>query len=176
MCNVSKSCFAASFVKSLNPHCVSCVLIPNKKVMMNLKTALMNFLWNFLWTFPSSYMCLLDPTTMAKGCPFSLTIDSNFYQTLSRSEKVVAPSASTIRTLSPWAIDIPALTAPPLPLFLGYSRTNRSQLSYFPFEIATYEVLSLDPSLAMMISYFLLDFFKCLTVSSNIMGNLYCSL
>jgi hypothetical protein len=32
----------------------------------------------------------------------------------------VAPSASTIRTYSPLTNAMPALTAPPLPLFFGY--------------------------------------------------------
>ncbi len=176
MCKVSKSCLADYFVNSLNPHWVSWVLMPNKTVMMNLKTALMNRLWNFLWTLPSSYICLLDPTVIAKGWPFYFTMVSSLSQTLSRSEKVVAPSASTIRILLPWAMDIPALTAPPFPLFLGYYTTSKSQPSYLALFNATYVVLSFEPSLAMMISYFLFDFFRCFTVSSNIIGSLSSSL
>lgn len=118
--SVSKSCFAAYLVNSLNPHWVSWVFMPNNTVMINLKTALTNLLWNFLWTLPSSSKCLLEPTTIAKGWPFYFTIYSSFCQTGSRPEKVVAPSASTISILSPCATDIPALTAPPFPLFLGY--------------------------------------------------------
>ena len=74
MCNVLKSCFADYFVNNLNPHWVSLVLMPNKTVIMKLKTPLISFLWNFLYTFPYSYMCFLEPTTIAKGWPCSLTI------------------------------------------------------------------------------------------------------
>ena len=101
---------------------------------------------------------------------------SNLAHTLSIYEKVVAPSASTMRILSPWATDIPALTAPPFPLFLGYSTTISGTSSYLAFLSATSVVLSFDPSFAIMISYFLPDFFKCLAVSSNITGSLYSSL
>jgi hypothetical protein len=120
MCKVWKSCLADYFVNSLNPHWVSFVLIPNNTVIISLKTPLMNLRWNFLYTFPYYYRWRLDPTTIASGWLLDLTIYYNFVDTLSRSEKVVAPSASTISILYPCATAIPALTAPPFPLFLGY--------------------------------------------------------
>jgi hypothetical protein len=65
---------------------------------------------------------------------------------------VVAPSASTISILSPTAAAIPARTAPPLPLFLGYSTTYKLAANYFPQLSADSVVLSFDPSLTTIIS------------------------
>lgn len=117
---VSKSLLADSFVKSLNPHWVSFVLIPQIIVMRNLKTPAMNFLINFLSTLFYSLKWCLEPTTMIKGWWNSACNYSIFFFTLSNSEKVVAPSASTISWYFPVATDIPHLTAPPFPRFLGY--------------------------------------------------------
>ena len=125
--------------------------MPNKTVIISLKTELINFLWNFLYTFPYYYIWRLDPTTIASGWLFYLTISYNLDHTLSRSENVVAPSASTISILSPWATAIPALTAPPFPLFLGYSTTSNGISSYLALLIAINVVLSFDPSLAIII-------------------------
>jgi hypothetical protein len=130
---------------------VSFVEIPSKIVMISLKTPLINFLWNFLYTFPYSYMCLLEPTVIANGWLFILTIYYNLDHTLSISENVVAPSASTISTLYPCDIAIPARTAPPFPLFLGYSTTTNWAPNYLAFFNATYVVLSFDPSFAIII-------------------------
>ena len=117
---VSKSLLADSLVKSLNPHWVSLVWIPQIIVIRNLKTAAINFLINFLSTLFYSLRWCLEPTTITKGwwnssCSFFI-----FYSTLSNYEKVVAPSASTISWYFPVATAIPHLTAPPLPRFLGY--------------------------------------------------------
>ena len=151
MCKVWKSNLADYFVNSLNPHWVSFVLIPNRTVIISLNTALINLRWNFLYTFPYYYIWRLDPTTIASGWLLVLTIYYNFDHTLSRSEKVVAPSASTISILYPCATAIPALTAPPFPLFLGYSTTINEISSYLALFIATYVVLSFDPSFAIII-------------------------
>lgn len=138
-------------MNNLKPHWVSFVLIPSKTVIINLKTALINFLWIFLSTFPYSYIWRLEPTTIANGWLFCFTIYSSLAHTWSISEKVVAPSASTISTLYPWAAAIPALTAPPFPLFFGYSTTINSIFNYLALFKATYVVLSFDPSFAMII-------------------------
>jgi len=45
---------------------------------------------------------------------------------LAKSLNLVAPSASTISIYCPSATATPALTAPPFPLFLGYSTTTSS--------------------------------------------------
>lgn len=153
MWSVWKRIEADSLVNSLNPHCVSLVEMPNKRVMISLKTDEMSFLYHFLQTllYSCSQRCLLEPTTIAKGWPFALTIYSSLALTLSISEKVVAPSASTIRTYFPFATAIPALTAPPFPLFLGYSNTTKLRLRSSAVLRATFVVASLDPSLAIMI-------------------------
>lgn len=151
MCKVWKSSWADYFVNSLKPHWVSLVFMPKSTVIIILKIALTSLRWNFLYTFPYYYYCRLDPTVITSGCCFCFTISSSFAHTLSRSEKVVAPSASTISTLSPWAILMPALTAPPLPLFLGYSSTTKCAPNYLALESATYVVLSFEPSFAMII-------------------------
>lgn len=151
MCKVSNKILADYLVNSLNPHWVSWVFIPKRTVMTNLNTALMNRRWNFRWTLPYYYMWRLEPTVITKGWPVYFTSYYSLDQTLSKSENVVAPSASTIRILSPWAIDMPALTAPPLPLFLGYSTTTKVNPNYFALSRATYVVLSLEPSFAIII-------------------------
>ena len=151
MWRVWKRSWADSFVKSLKPHCVSLVFMPSNIVIISLKIALTSLRWNFLYTFPYYYYCRRDPTVITSGCCLCLTISSSLAHTLSRSENVVAPSASTISTLSPCAILIPALTAPPFPLFFGYSSTTRFAPNYLALAKAIYVVLSFEPSLAMII-------------------------
>lgn len=138
-------------MNSLKPHCVSFVFIPSKTVIIILKIPLTSLRWNFLYTFPYYYYCRLDPTVITSGCCFCLTISSSLAHTLSRSENVVAPSASTISILYPCAMLMPALTAPPFPLFLGYSSTTRCAPNYLALDNAIYVVLSFEPSFAMII-------------------------
>lgn len=119
ICKVLNKSWADSLVKSLNPHWVSLLLIPRSKVIIILKTKEMNWRYHFLSTFPYSYN-LLDPTTITSLFYLYFSIYFSLPQTLLSSENVVAPSASTINAYLPRTKHIPALTAPPFPLFLGY--------------------------------------------------------
>lgn len=93
--------------------------MPKRTVMTILNTNEMSFRCHFLSTFPSSSN-LREPTTITNRFPLSFYNSLALFHTLCSSEKVVAPSASTIRTYSPLTNAMPALTAPPLPLFFGY--------------------------------------------------------
>lgn len=152
ICKGLNSILADSLVKSLNPHWVSSDFTPHTTFLIKPKTADTSFRWNFRSTFDYSSRWLRDPTTIISGWPTFCLISYNFFRILINSEKVVAPSASTISIWSPEAAAMPALTAPPLPLFLGYSTTNKLAFFYLPFCVATCVVLSLDPSLTTMIS------------------------
>lgn len=152
MCRAEKSIFAQSEVKSLKPHCVSDVFTPQITPLIKAKTEEINFLCNFLSTLASYSKHFLDPTTITKGLLIFVCISSIFLHILSNSEKVVAPSASTIRTLCPMAQNTPALTAPPFPLFFGYQTTYSFALSYFALRRATSLVQSFEPSFTTMIS------------------------
>jgi len=127
-----KSIFEDSRVKSLKPHWVSEVLTPQTTPLIKPKTAEINFLCILRSTLASYYKCFLEPTTIIKGFFTVASIVSIFLIILPSYEKVVAPSASTISILSPIVAAIPALTAPPFPLFLGYSTTNKFALSFLP--------------------------------------------
>lgn len=121
------------FVNSLNPHWVSYVLTPHIIFFMNPNTADTILRCNLRYTFDYYYRCLREPTTMMRGCFTFYSISSILVYILPNYEKVVAPSASTISIRYPVATAIPARTAPPFPLFLGYSTTYKLAFYYFPF-------------------------------------------
>ncbi len=135
------------FVNNLNPHWVSYVFTPHIIFFMNPNTADTILRCIFRYTFDYYSRCLREPTTMIRGCLTLFYISSIFLYILPNYENVVAPSASTINILWPVAAAMPARTAPPLPLFLGYSTTNKLEFNYLPLFNAAYVVLSLDPSL-----------------------------
>lgn len=173
ICRVLNNSWDASFVKSLNPHWVSLLLIPSKKVITPLKTADMNFRCHFRSTLPYS-LSLRDPTTITSG--LLAWISFNLCQTCSSSEKVVAPSASTISAYFPCTRDMPARTAPPLPLLVGYSTTTKLRSSFWASYSATLVVWSLLPSLTTMISCLICLALKYLLTSASMSGILSSSL
>lgn len=151
-CIALNNTFAVSLVNSLKPHWVSFVLMPKTTPMRVLKTKDTNLLWSLRCTFPSSYSTLLEPTTKTRPSLFSLSIYRILVYSFARSLNLVAPSASSIKTYLPLATDTPALTAPPFPLFLGYSTTIVFNPSSLETLRATSVVESVEPSLTTMIS------------------------
>ena len=149
MWRVLKRVMAACLVNNLKPHWVSLLLMPNSRVMTILNTKDMNLRYHLRSTLPSPSANLREPTTITSSLFFFSS--SNLFQTCSSSLNVVAPSASTISEYYPRTNAIPARTAPPFPLFFGYSTTTRFKFSFSASLSATSDVLSLLPSLTTII-------------------------
>lgn len=95
--------------------------------------------------------CARLPTATAAWS--SGEISSIAFHRSSRSSNLLAPSASTIRSLFPLPCSIPCRTAPPFPKFFRSVTTRISLPEYFPASLsAKSEVPSDEPSSMMRIS------------------------
>ena len=99
--------------------------------------------------------CALDPT--ATPLPSESLMSCEALTSLPKSSNLLAPSASAKTAYLPRTCLIPCVTAPPLPL-LCFNDTTRTSAASFPRCVAAKfnavaEVLSVDPSLTMMISH-----------------------
>eukprot|EP01137_Pigoraptor_chileana_P023066 Opistho-2@88771 len=177
-CIAGKRRRAARRSNSLKPHCVS--RMP--------RTHSCTSTWKpYMRIFRSTVRCATasscrwarDPITTA---PLALSNFAIAASSFSRSDIFVAPSASTISNSRPRALNMPSLTAPPLPLLRSASSRRTleapSRDTYLP---ATADVPSRLPSLTMIISHE--KFFtrvdrrsRYSIVSSSMTGRRSCSL
>lgn len=98
--------------------------------------------------------CALDPT--ATPLPSESSMSCEAPTSLPKSSNLLAPSASAKTAYLPRTCLIPCVTAPPLPR-LCFNDTTRTRAASFPRCVAAKsnavaEVLSVDPSLTMIIS------------------------